>query len=232
MDTDLGAIAAALAIIFLVAVASEILMETLRGAVAALFGGVFNSPFFAKTSTFKTALASVQDLLPAENEDAALMLARLRQAEAQARAIASDKTAEIETLVAAADSAAASFGITGVKKEVSNALPGILASVDVQERRRAVFIKICAAAIGVGLCTSAELNAFAPLIEAKSGDWGQVLTGIAAAGGSTFWHEQIERVRGIRTTVQAARDVVALPKKAEITLSRPGAPLSGSSAAG
>lgn len=201
-DTFLGEIGTALAVLFLVAVAVEILIEALRGALSGIFRG-FDKPFFTKHTDFKAALKSVEDMLPAEKTDEKLMIARLEAAHQRALTITKTKGDEIKALV---DDATAKEGsIAEMKAAIQEKLSRQLAQIDDIERKRIVALKVMAAIVGVALCLPAGINAFAELdFDGASGRLGIILTGLAAAGGSSFWHDQIDRVRLLRSASQVA----------------------------
>lgn len=205
MESFLGQIGTALGILFCVAVATEIIIEVVRGGIAQISGTFFQKPFFASHRDLKEAITSVQDLFPEDNKDALLMLARLEDAHQKAKIIHSEKASQIEELI---KKIGENESAVDIKKKVHAKLSEIASSVSVSEKQRSVYIKGLAGLAGIALCYVANVDAFAVLefvvddheeTKVVATPWGMVATGLAAAGGSTFWHDQIERVRLLKS---------------------------------
>lgn len=126
--------------------------------------------------------------------------------------------------------------IGSIVEETADAL-GIGATVDEAERslavwisairrkhtldtqRRIVFLRVSSAAIGIALAIALQIDTFGLLGDlfpldaqglfnhpfARYG--GMVLTGFAASAGSSFWHDQLGKVRAVKEASRKVQDV-------------------------
>ena len=208
-NTFLTQLGTALGILFVVAVATEILIETLRGILAGVFDGYFARPFFKSQTDLKTALESVADMFPEDQADTKLLLMRLENAHQKALKIAQSKAEDIKKLVDEASNKESS--IAAAKDAIHANVSTLIAEIELTDRQRKTVIKILSAAAGVLICWPTDIDAFRELGLAQNVDHlGAVLTGLGAAGGSNFWHDQVERVRMMRS----AASIVAPAGKA------------------
>lgn len=205
MDIEFGGVLAALGIIFLVAVAAEITIETLRGLLSGVLRLPFiDQPFFKRQADFKEAVQSVSDLFVDGDNDAKKMVARLEVALERAKKNSQTRVDELGQLVEAAKDSPSKDDLSKISETVSK----YLAEIDDAADRRAVVIKVLAGGVAVAYCWAGEIDAIRLMgfeTDCSNGEgcfaYGILLTGIAAAGGSTFWHDQIERVRLLRSAV-------------------------------
>ena len=205
MEVEIGDVLAALGVIFLVAVAAEITIETIRGLLSGVLRiPLIDEPFFKQQGDFRDAVQSVSDLFVEGDDNANRMVARLEVALERAKKNSKKRVDELDELVNAAKASPDADKISEISETVSR----YLAEIDDAADKRAIVIKLLAGLVALGYCVVGEIDALSLLnFEAGSVEgepnfsYGILLTGIAAAGGSTFWHDQIERVRLLRSSV-------------------------------
>jgi len=109
----------------------------------------------------------------------------------------------------------------GVQKQVCDAekkiavyMAALRAKFAVDERKRITILRIIAAAIGITIAMILKINTFdilesllppnvRTILTAPGGQFGgTVITGLAASAGSSFWHDQLGRLRAIKDSAK------------------------------
>jgi hypothetical protein len=109
----------------------------------------------------------------------------------------------------------------GVQKQVEDAekkiavyIAALRAKFALDERKRITVLRIIAAVLGVALAMLLKINTFdilgsilppdiRTIFATRVGQFGgTVITGIAASAGSSFWHDQLGRVRAIKESAK------------------------------
>ena len=109
----------------------------------------------------------------------------------------------------------------GVQKQVDDAekkiavyMASLRAKFEIDERKRITILRIIAAAIGVAIAMMLKIDTFdivgsllptnvRAILTAPGGQIGGiVITGLAASVGSSFWHDQLGRLRAIKDSAK------------------------------
>jgi len=112
-----------------------------------------------------------------------------------------------------------------VKKEIAIKLATLRDKYAASQRQRITILRTLSAIIGMIIAFSLQIDTFtilgsffsANVMSALNTQWGHIggmiLTGLAASAGSSFWHDQLGRVRNIKDTVKQVEGVVEGAKK-------------------
>jgi hypothetical protein len=109
----------------------------------------------------------------------------------------------------------------GVQKQVDDAekkiavyMAVLRAKFAIDERKRITILRIIAAAIGIAIAVMLKIDTFdilgsllppnvRTILTAPSGQFGgTIITGLAASAGSSFWHDQLGRLRAIKDSAK------------------------------
>ena len=88
--------------------------------------------------------------------------------------------------------------------------------IEAKESNRVFALRIISAVLGVGVAVCAKMDVIA-MIGGTSGGaaayLGYVIAGLAAAGGSSFWHDQLDRVRALKQAGESVASLTATVRK-------------------
>jgi hypothetical protein len=202
VDQLLGTASLLIIVLLVLAAAIESVLETLRGVAGQL----------------------LPSLKGAQSLDDALELAREFSAQGGAveaqpmaiRAAAERIRYSIKQNLDGLDDIAAQLAgaqASSLTQRMNEAANEVSAAIGEYERRRILILRVVSAVIGVGLAFISgvdllDLISSAPgfgRLQMASGfpSWiGEVVTGIAASSGSSFWHDQLDRVRSVKNVHQ------------------------------
>ena len=129
----------------------------------------------------------------------------------------------VKEIGAIADDTAKALGITkqmtGVQKRLAVQIFAIRSKYRLDEQKRIVILRILSAAIGIVLALVLQIDTFQLLaglfgqealqiLSAPAAHYGgMVLTGLAASAGSSFWHDQLVKVRALKEGAQRVREL-------------------------
>lgn len=208
---SLGAIVAAF---FILSLAVETILENFRGVLM-----LFGIETLKSKKTLEEGVAEATEFVPAGSKEHARFAAfvNLVKARVEQGSEAVKKLEEIAKQLAAAVEPGARDRIIELHKtEVAKIAAPIKAAMEMNEERRVLALRIISALIGVAVASGADLNILdiveeagsaalqAAPAEVASADplWRDVLAyclaGLAAAGGSSFWHDQLDRIRSVK----------------------------------
>jgi hypothetical protein len=216
LDGLLGTAAVLFALFLVVATVAEQLMELFRGTIEQLFGVTL----LKGGLTLEQAQKIAADALPAEGAALAKANALVAMGGQFPKTLEKKKAeiAELRTNVAKA------LGpkLTGqVEAEVNMTLTKLTTEVrtmvESTESARIYLLRLLTCCVCVGLCLVSDFNAFA--IAGKdlgvnflwlSQTWGTFLTGFAAASGSSYWHDALDKIRATKSSIGQMRAVVSV----------------------
>lgn len=192
------------AIFFLISLAVETILESFRGALSAL--GI---EWLKSKQTLQEALNEVAMFLPAEQKDFARFQALVTKI-AESPAKVADVMTKIDTIKQQIEKAvdpAARLAILDKEKEwLATASAPLKEVLEQREANRIFALRFISAVIGVAVAWMSHID----VIQIASGSdtagnplLAYLLAGLAAAGGSSFWHDQLDRLRAIKEIRQS-----------------------------
>jgi hypothetical protein len=129
-----------------------------------------------------------------------------------------DVQARLNVIKTVADETAKGLGgqkqVDDAEKKIAVYMAALRAKFAIDERKRITILRLIAAAIGVALAALLKIDTFAILgtffppnvhamLTSPGGQiGGTVITGLAASAGSSFWHDQLGRLRAIKESAQ------------------------------
>ena len=219
MDQALAALGMLFMLFLVVATASEQIVEAFRGVlqslgITKLKGGV----------TVAEATKLSAEFMPPGSEARAKAEAMLAVARDYPKALA-DKQAQIQQAVQDITAALATIGPGAQVMEQATMAVNKLALevstvVEKTEQVRMTVMRLISLAVCFALCWFTSFNALAMVAKAypafagslnfQNSTVGLLATAIAASAGSSYWHDQLDKVRAVKTgitAIQAATDV-------------------------
>ena len=129
-----------------------------------------------------------------------------------------DVQARLNVINTIADETAKGLGVQkpvdDAEKKIAVYMAALRAKFAVDERKRITILRIIAAAIGIAIAVMLKIDTFDILgsllppnvriiLTTPGGQFGgTVVTGLAASAGSSFWHDQLGRLRAIKESAQ------------------------------
>lgn len=129
-----------------------------------------------------------------------------------------DVQARLNVIKTVADETAKGLGVQkqvdDAEKKIAVYMAALRAKFGVDERKRITILRIIAAAIGIAIAVLLRIDTFEILgsllppnvhafLSASGGQFGgTVITGLAASAGSSFWHDQLGRLRAIKDSAK------------------------------
>jgi hypothetical protein len=192
------------------AAAVEVILEIFRG-VLEKFG-----------VTWSKGKVSLEDALKLAREfapDSKDLHAKLESVRAAAKQVAGKAKAQIESLDAIRDELAAAGARTDVIAGKLNAVAGeVNAELQKSERARIFALRFIAALVGCALAWWSDFHVFQILAnDPKASQWigelqglqspalNVLVGGMAAAAGSSYWHDKLDKVRSLKAAVAEAK---------------------------
>lgn len=204
-DQVLGLAAVLITVLLVLAAAIESVLETLRGFTGKLI------PSLKGAMSLDEALKQAREFSDANGE----LEARLIAIKAAAERINYSIQTSVTSINAIAGQAAAAPGAPGasVTHILNDAANEVSSAIGDYERHRILILRVLSAAIGIGLAFLSGIDLLdfvgaAPglgslQVEEGPFQWvGEVITGVAASGGSSFWHDKLDRVRSVKNINQ------------------------------
>lgn len=202
LTTVLGVLGAYFAIILVLAVSVETILEPFSW-----FKGL------QKRVSPDDALRDIQLWLP-ENSDTGAKAAALANLSAEYKVNLADVQKRLETVKDIADETAKGLGVTKPVDEAEKKIAIYMASMrekySLDERKRIAILRIVSAVVGIALAMMLKIDTFDILAslfpenvrnilttpQAQFG--GMAITGLASSAGSAFWHDQLGKLRAIK----------------------------------
>ncbi len=224
----LGAAAILFVVLLVVAAVSEQVIEMLRGMFPGVFA-ILGVPDLKSRVTLDEAQKLAAEFLPAGGP----ALARANALVTLGKNYPEELKAMKARIDAAADQVKTALGpdfsgmLTGAASDALGQLTvEVKAALDNSERVRVAVLRTLSFGICLLICVFGQVSAFAMVAEAapgigagfawaipKNGSWapfwGELLTAFAASSGSSYWHDQLDRVRALKSLAGTVRDVTA-----------------------
>ena len=229
MDDFLELVGLAFVIFLVLAAAVEAVMEVLRGFTGKLI------PTLKGAISLDDALKQAQEFAPANGQLQARLNAIKTAADRIGADVSTRFTAAQQALDSAGEVLTGAAGmLSGTKipekaAEVTNriteAADDVAAKISEYERHRILILRLASAVIGIVIAVSAGVDVFqvlseaggAPSLFARIKDSyfivrdlgvGEIITGIAASSGSSYWHDQLDKVRSLKNLQQQAAAII------------------------
>jgi hypothetical protein len=212
ISTVLAVLGAYFAILFVLSVSVETLLEPLTW-----FKGL------RKQASPDDILKSVQEWLPEGSGEAAKVVA-IQTFTAQARTDLDelDRTAKElrESAVKSLTELGLDVQVNAVQKDIAIKLAILRAKYAGTEKSRITWLRVISALVGVFIAFMLQINTFDILgslfpqgvitsLSGPVGHYGGILiTGLAASAGSSFWHDMLSRARNLKDTVRQVEQIV------------------------
>lgn len=221
MPDYLGAVGLLFVMFFLVAAATEAILESFRGMLERL-----GLSWLKADQSLDEAVKMSTEFLPTGSE-ARGKVAALQDVVKNVRAVAAEKKQAIESLKTKVDAVLPGVKIEDtVMAEVNSLAMQIKEAMDNSERTRVYWLRVISAGIAIVLSYQADIDALRAMIQAypelfkgiftfykiewvgtkatvtpmgwAGANLGFIVTGIAAASGSSYWHDQLDKVRNLK----------------------------------
>lgn len=231
MQDFIGAVGLLFFIFFVMAAATEAILETIRGLLER-----FGIKFLKAGISLDDAIRMSTEFLPPGSEAIGKMAA-LGDAVKKVRNISQEKIAALAALEA--DIAALGQGtkISDVMTTKINEIAIVVREdLDQNERNRVFLLRIISAGIAILLCYLSNIDAIQSMVQAYPNIFGKIafytiavsdgktlvtpngnfvgyagiiLTGIAAASGSSYWHDKLDKVRNLKNAADQLKRLEA-----------------------
>jgi hypothetical protein len=207
----LGILGAYFAILLILAVAVETILEPLT----ALLG-----PWLRKKISPEQAMKDVADWLPKDSDKEAKAQALLNLTE-EYGVKKEDLTKRLTEVKNQFDTTSSEFGINFDEAEakVAVGISEIRKKFQANEQVRIAILRFLSATAGVVIALYVQVDSFELLrglipdsFYAMFADpntlhvAGMILTGLAASAGSSFWHDQLAKIRNLKETTQSVQE--------------------------
>ncbi len=192
------------AVFFLISLAVETILESFRGLLA-----MFGIEVLKSKKSLEEAMDEVAEFLPDDQKDIARFEALVTIVETSSAKI-EDVKKRIDRIrgdLASAVDPEGKLKVVDREKEWLAAMSSpIRKLIEAKESNRVFALRIISAVLGVGVAVCAKMDVIA-MIGGTSGGAASylayVIAGLAAAGGSSFWHDQLDRIRSLKQTSES-----------------------------
>jgi hypothetical protein len=195
------------------AAAVEVILEMFRGLLER-----FGITWAKGKVSLDDALKLASEFAP-DNTDLYTKIEAVKSAAQQITKTASSKIEELTKLQA--DLAGAGVPVNVIAAKLNEAANSVKNSLDNNERKRIFFLRLIAAGLG---CLLAWLSGFyvfqtlaadpkaqemlGSVVDKLQGPWVNILVaGFAAAAGSSYWHDQLDKVRSLKSVTQEIKKI-------------------------
>jgi len=204
MESFLGIIGLLFFMFLVLSAAVEVILESLRGMLE-----LFGLTWLKSNVSLDNAIALSKEFAPG-NAQLQAKIEALTTTAKQLGNRASDKIEALKRIKANLNTA----GAESIIEEINERVAAIKTDLDQRERRRVFIVRLLAAVIGCCLIGVSEFHVFEMLAktpelkELVSGGTMKVLVndnfnifvgGLAAAAGSSYWHDQLDKVRALKS---------------------------------
>lgn len=205
------------AVFFLISLAVETILESFRGLLA-----MFGIEVLKSKKSLEEAMDEVAEFLPDDQKDIARFEALVTIVETSSAKI-EDVKKRIDRIrgdLASAVDPDGKLKVVDREKEWLAAMSSpIRKLIEAKESNRVFALRIISAVLGIGVSYAASIDVTAILAGMQSETIvdtttrasatemssviGYILAGLAAAGGSSFWHDQLDRIRSLKQTSES-----------------------------
>jgi uncharacterized phage infection (PIP) family protein YhgE len=216
MDALIATLGALFALFLVLAAAVEASLEMFRGLLER-----FGVTWLKGKTSLEEALKLASEVAPT-SEFLKTKLAAIESAASQVKNVVEAKNSDITELKKSLAEAAGVPAIDAASAKLNDLAQSVKEALDADERRRIWVLKILSAAIGILLCWYTDFHVFQILaatpeassllkgLSSMQGEWlNRLVGGIAAAAGSNYWHDQLDRVRAVKSSFTAVKKLSA-----------------------
>jgi hypothetical protein len=201
------------AVFFLISLAVETILENFRGLLA-----LFGIEWLKSKQTLQEGLDEVAEFLPSDQKDLArfeALVSKVEAASANVGDIVSRITRIRGDLAKAIDPVGKLAIIDREKEWLAAASAPLKMVLDRREANRVYVLRFISAVIGIGVASATQIDVLGIIGNAKGEPTmlGYVLAGLAAAGGSSFWHDQLDRIRSLKEAGESVASLTATVRK-------------------
>ncbi|AMK75607.1 MULTISPECIES: hypothetical protein [Methylomonas] len=212
MEQLLATLGLLFALFLVLAAAVEAILEMFRGLLERI--GI---TWLKGKSSLDDALKLAAELAPT-SEYLATKLSAIEGAAKQAEKFHSSKIAEFGTLKSDLVGATSQADVDKIAATMNDLATSVKVKLESDERARVWILKLLSATLGIVFASQTDFHVFQ--IIAKSGgdlislaglqdDWlNRIVGGIAAAAGSNYWHDQLDRVRSVKASFARAKSLI------------------------
>jgi hypothetical protein len=207
MPEWLNSAAMIIAAFFLISLAVETLLESCRGVLS-----MFGITVLKAERTLEEGLAAAAEFVPEESKEYARFAAFVKFVEQRAARIGETfKEAPIilEKLEKAVTPDEKNAVVDQFKGLLATAAEPIRVAMEKSEEKRVFALRIISAGLGMAVANYAnfDVTQLGDQTVGEASFVGCALAGLAAAGGSSFWHDQLDRVRNLKQVGQQLLEI-------------------------
>lgn len=212
MEALLATLGTLFALFLVLAAAIETILEMFRGSLERL-----NVTWLKGKTSLDDALKLAAEVAPT-TEFLTTKLAAVETAAAQVKKVLDSKSTEINLLKESLSKAVGIQAIDAASASLSKLAASVKEALEGDERRRIWVLKALSVVLGILFCWKADFHVFqimaatpdaAALAKGFAGlqdDWlNRIVGGIAGAAGSNYWHDQLDRVRAVKSSFASVR---------------------------
>ncbi len=210
METLLGILGLLFFMFLVLSAAVEVVLEVFRGLLERV------GLTWAKGKvTLDEALKLASEFAP-DHTDLNTKLQAVKSTAEQLKSTATDKLQSLEAIKGKLEAADANTSV--IAGELNAIAASVKRDMEQSERRRILLLRILAAIVGCFLAYQADFHVFrmiakVPEVSDFLADfpglqlaWINILvTGLAAAAGSSYWHDQLDKIRNLKSAEQYIR---------------------------
>jgi hypothetical protein len=216
ISTIIGILGAYFAVIFVLAVSVETLLEPFTSL-----------PWLRKKLDPDEILKDIKEWLPT-GSDAEAKVTAIQSLTTDAKMTEEELLRGVQDLKQVADEAIQVLGpdskITKAQKELALKFAALRRKYALEEKQRITLLRVIAGLIGVIIAIMLRLDTFDVLgvlfppdvqqilTQPNAQLGGMLITGLAASAGSSFWHDMLGRARNLKDTVQGVSQVQMVQK--------------------
>jgi hypothetical protein len=216
ISTILGILGAYFAIVFVLSVSVETILEPFT-----------NLPWLRKKYDPDEILNEIKQWLPSGSDEDAKVTA-IQSLTTDAKMTEEQLLKGVQDLKQVADEAIQILGpnskVTQVQKDLALKFAALRRKYELDERHRITLLRVVSAVIGVVIAVMLQIDTFDVLgallppdvreilTQPNAQIGGMLITGLAASAGSSFWHDMLGRVRNLKDTVQGVSQVQMVQK--------------------
>ena len=207
MPEWLNSAAMIIAAFFLISLSVETLLESFRGVLSMVGINLLKAE-----RTMEQGLAAAAEFVPMESKEYARFAAFVKFVEQNSARVG--KTFDQAEAILADFSAAITTDQKNAVIDKFNAMLAseaepIKAAMEKSEEKRVFVLRIISAGLGIAVARYANFDVTQLGNESMSeaSFIGCALAGLAAAGGSSFWHDQLDRVRNLKQVGQQLLEI-------------------------
>jgi hypothetical protein len=191
---------------FFIAMAVETILESFRGLLLR-----FGITTLQSKGDLDNALAMASEFVPEGSKNQVKFIALAGMVKRKA-SLTQDTLAKVDTLLAdlgnAKDVAGKESILAGGSAFLADLADPIRKEMEQSEAKRILYLRLISAVFGVTIAAIANIDlATLAGYDDKDGTWAGMVSylavGLAAAGGSSYWHDWLDRVRKLKDVSQA-----------------------------